>query len=210
LRQKVDLDSWVRRAHFEFFSTFDEPYYGICVRVDCTKAYAAAKRKGYSFFLYYLYQSIAAAQRVEAFRLRIEDGEVFRYDRIDGGSTVMRPDGTFGFGYYTYDDAIETFMEESGREVERVRGTTGLERRNVPNIIRCSALPWIDFTSLSHARRFAAGDSCPWISFGKMTEENGRRSMPVSIHVHHALVDGVDVGRYVECFQALMNAEPID
>ena len=210
MRKKVDLDSWVRRAHFEFFRTFDEPYYGVCVRVDCTKAHAAAKRKGYSFFLYYLYQSIAAAQRVEAFRLRIEEGEVFRYDQIDAGSTLMRPDGTFGFGYYTYSEAIETFMAESGREVERVRGTTGLERRNVPNIIRYSALPWLDFTSLSHARRFAAGDSCPWISFGKMTEENGRRSMPMSIHVHHALVDGVDVGRYVECFQDLMNAEPID
>jgi chloramphenicol O-acetyltransferase type A len=210
LRQKVDLDSWVRRAHFEFFRTFDEPYYGVCVRVDCTKAYAVAKRKGYSFFLYYLYQSIAAAQPVEAFRLRIEEDEVFRYDRIDAGSTLMRPDGTFGFGYYTYHKEIATFMAESGREVARVRGTTGLERRNVPNIIRYSALPWLDFTSLSHARRFAAGDSCPWISFGKMTEEDGRRSMPTSIHVHHALVDGVDVGRYVECFQDLMNAEPID
>jgi chloramphenicol O-acetyltransferase type A len=207
LKQKIDLDAWPRKPHFEFFRTFDEPYYGVCVRVDCTAAYAAARRRGYTFFLYYLYQSIAAAQKVEAFRLRMEDGEVFRYDTIHGGSTLPRNDGTFGFGYYTYTEDIETFMAESMRELERVRATKGLERRDAQNIIRYSVLPWIDFTSLSHARRFIAGDSCPWISFGKMTEADGRRSMPVSIHVHHALVDGVDVGAYVDAFQQMMNAE---
>src|SRR5271155_4927723 len=98
LKQKVDLEHWVRKAHFEFFSAFDEPYHGVCVRVDCTAAYATAKRHGYPFFLYYLYQSIAAAQRVEAFRLRIEGGEVYLYDKIDCGSTLPRNDGTFGFG----------------------------------------------------------------------------------------------------------------
>ncbi len=50
-------------------------------------------------------------------------------------------------------------------------------------------------------------DSAPKISFGKMTETNGEKSMPVSIHVHHALVDGVDVGRYIDCYQELMNGK---
>ena len=48
---------------------------------------------------------------------------------------------------------------------------------------------------------FSAADSCPSITFGKMTEHDGRRSMPLSIHVHHALVDGRDVGRYLEALQ---------
>ena len=38
-----------------------------------------------------------------------------------------------------------------------------------------------------------------------MTETSGKRSMPVSVHVHHALVDGVHVGQYIEEFQKLMN-----
>jgi chloramphenicol O-acetyltransferase type A len=205
VKQRVDLDTWARKAHFEFFSKFEEPYYGVCVKVDCTAAYAFAKREGISFFLYYLYLTIAAAQRVEAFRLRIEDGEVVLYDTVDGGSTVGRPDGTFGFGYFPYCENLNEFMELAAREVERVRGTIGMERRERTNILRCSALPWIDFTSISHARRFSAGDSCPWISFGKMTEHDGRRWMPVSVHVHHALVDGLHVGQWIDSFQELMN-----
>jgi chloramphenicol O-acetyltransferase type A len=207
LKQKIDLDQWVRKAHFEFYSKFDEPYYGVCVRVDCSVAYTTAKRKGYPFFLYYLYQSIAAANMVKSFRLRIEGEDVVLYDKINGGSTAPRDDGTFGFAYYIYTDDIQAFMEESSQELQRVRVTTGLERRKVTDLIRYSALPWIDFTSISHARWFKAGDSCPWISFGKMTETEGRRSMPMSVHVHHALVDGVDVGAYIDAFQQLMNAE---
>jgi chloramphenicol O-acetyltransferase type A len=206
VRRKVDVESWVRREHFKFFNAFEEPFHSVCVRVDCTEAYAAAKRMGCSFFLYYLYQSLAAAQGIENFRYRIVDGEVFLYDRIDAGSTIGRNDGTFGFGRMPYRDTVEDFLVGASAEVERVRAATGLGRPNDVNLIRYSALPWLDFTALSHARQFSMEDSCPRISFGKMTEAAGRRSMPVSIHVHHALVDGLHVGQFVEAFQERMNA----
>ena len=189
MRRKVDLETWVRREHFEFFNAFEEPYYGVCVNVDCTAAYSFAKRNGFSFFLYYLYQSLSAAQIVEPFRYRIEQGEVFIYDRIDAGSAIDRSNGTFGYGHILYHEDLNQFLEGAKREVERVRNSSDLTRTTAGNVIRYSPLPWIDFTSLSHARMFTVPDSCPRISFGKMTESGGKRSMPVSIHVHHGLVE---------------------
>ena len=38
-----------------------------------------------------------------------------------------------------------------------------------------------------------------------MTENNGVKEMPVSIHGHHALMDGYHVGMFVEKFQNLLN-----
>jgi chloramphenicol O-acetyltransferase type A len=38
-----------------------------------------------------------------------------------------------------------------------------------------------------------------------MTEQNGVKTMPVSIHVHHGLMDGYHVGLFVDEFQRLMN-----
>jgi chloramphenicol O-acetyltransferase type A len=90
--------------------------------------------------------------------------------------------------------------------VERVRQRNDLERPPQVNLIRYSALPWLDFTSLSHARDMAKEDSAPRITFGKMTEADGRRTMPVSIHVHHALADGLHVAQFVEQFQRLLDA----
>jgi chloramphenicol O-acetyltransferase type A len=94
------------------------------------------------------------------------------------------------------------------KEIERVQSTTTLFAPKLDNdIVHFSSLPGINFTSISHARGFSFPDSCPKISFGKMTENEGKRTMPVSIHVHHALVDGLHVGQYIDRFQELMNSD---
>ncbi len=206
-KRTIDLATWARKAHFEFFSGFDEPFFGVCVRVDCTKAYAAAKRRGCSFFLYYLYQSLRAAHVVEPFRYRIEDGGVVIYDRLGAGPAIDRPDGTFGYAYFTYSDDIDEFLRGAQSAVDQVRSSPDLKPSKATNTVLYSALPWLDFTSLSHARKFGLQDSRPRVTFGKMTTVEGRRSMPVAIHVNHALVDGRDVGEYVERFQGLMDSE---
>ena len=205
MRHKIDIDNWVRKDHFNFFNKFDEPYYGVTVNIDCTIAYQTAKQNGVSFFLYYLYQSLAASQLIDAFKLRIDGNEVYRYDQIDAGSTISRPDGTFGFGDFKYYPNFTDFYREALKVVEQVENESGLTLSPAENVIRFSALPWIDFTALSHARLFGFKDSCPKISFGKMTKHTETRLMPVSIHVHHALVDGLQLGQYIEYYQKLMN-----
>jgi chloramphenicol O-acetyltransferase type A len=75
------------------------------------------------------------------------------------------------------------------------------------NVIHFSAVPWLHFTAVSHARCFSFADSCPKITFGKIKVEDGKKIMPVAVHVHHALVDGYHVGLFIDKFQALMNRE---
>jgi chloramphenicol O-acetyltransferase type A len=205
MRQKLDLENWARKEHFNFFSKFEEPFYGVCVTIDCTTAYKFAKEKGVSFFLYTLYKALAAAQVTEPFKLRIDGDEVFIYDQINAGSTIGRSNGTFGFGYIAYHPSFDEYIAAANEEVQQVQNSTNLLRETRIDLIRFSSLPWIDFTSLSHARMFSGKDSCPSISFGKMTEKDGKRSMPMSVHVHHALVDGLHIGQYIDCFQELMN-----
>lgn len=84
------------------------------------------------------------------------------------------------------------------QEVGLVPGTAGQD------MIHFSAIPWLDFTALSHARSFSFRDSCPKISFGKMTEREGRKTMPVSVHGHHGLMDGYHIGLFADRFQQYM------
>jgi chloramphenicol O-acetyltransferase type A len=205
MKHKIDLDSWLRKEHFEFFNQFDEPYHGVTVNIDCTVAYQTVKKHSASFFLYYLYKALSVSQTIDAFKLRIEENEVYSYDRIDAGSAIGRPDGTFGFGDFTYYPTFDTFHAEAVKVMRKVEQESGLTRSGALNVIRFSPLPWINFTSLSHARMFTFKDSCPKISFGKMTENNRKRSMPISIHVHHALIDGYHLGQFIERYQELMN-----
>lgn len=205
-KQKIDLETWERRALFNFFRAFSEPYHGVCIRVDCTATYNYAKTHSLSVFLSLLHRSLVAAQQVENFRTRIVDGTVWRYENIDGGSAVGRPNGTIGFAHYPYRELIGEFVDEASVEVTRVRQRDDVERPAEANLIRYSTLPWFDFTSISHARDFSQEDSAPRITFGKITETDGRRTMPVSIHVHHALADGLHVAQFVDHFQRFLDS----
>ena len=205
-REQIDLEKWERRALFSFFHAFSEPFHGVCLRVDCTATYNFAKKEGLSVFLSLLHRSLVAAQQIENFRTRIVDGNVWRYEVVNGGSAVGRPNGTIGFAHYRYREGIAEFVGEASVEVERVRQRDDLERPQDANLIRYSTLPWFDFTSISHARDFSREDSAPRITFGKITETDGRCTMPVSIHVHHGLADGSHVAQFVDRFQKFLDA----
>jgi chloramphenicol O-acetyltransferase type A len=203
---QIDLKTWERAPLYEFFGSFSEPFHGVCLRVDCTEAFRYAKDLRISVFLTLLHRSLAAANQVENFRTRIVDRVVLKYTTIHGGSAVGRSNGTIGFGYYAYRPELVEFVQEASLEVERVRHRNDLERRTGQDLIRFSVLPWFDFTSISHARDLATQDSAPRITFGKIAETGGRCTMPVSIHVHHALADGMHVAQFIEQFERYLAA----
>ncbi|MCF6360116.1 MAG: CatA-like O-acetyltransferase [Cyclobacteriaceae bacterium] len=67
--KKLDLSTWNRNAHFDFFKSYDQPFFGITAEVDITKAYIFTKERGVSFFLYYLHKSLVAIHEIEPFNL---------------------------------------------------------------------------------------------------------------------------------------------
>ena len=207
MKTKIDLNNWNRKGHLEFFSAFQEPFFGITTTIDCTIAYEKAKAMQISFFVYYLHKTLAAVNQVENFRYRIEGEDVFLYDEIDASATIMREDKTFGFSFMKFNEDIHEFNTIVQKEIERIQTTTGiLTREYSENIIHFSAVPWINFTSLTHSRNFKIEDSCPKISFGKVVEENGKKIMSLAVLAHHGLVDGYHMGLFVEEFQNLMNS----
>lgn len=207
MKHKIDLATWNRNEHFEFFNSFEEPFFGLTTQLDCENAYHKAKTLGVPFSTYYLHKTLVAVNENKPFRLRIENNEVVEFSKIHGSPTVLRDDKTFGFSQINFDSDLVFFAQNAALEVARVKQTTGLFTREFsPNVIHFSVLPWISFTSFSHARSFTLPDSCPKMSFGKMTINTaGKRSIPFSVHVHHGLVDGYDVGVFVNRLQELLN-----
>ncbi|RZJ89964.1 MAG: chloramphenicol acetyltransferase [Chryseobacterium sp.] len=206
MKTKINIDEWARKEHYLFFSQFEEPFFGVTVQVTVTQAYRRAKEKGLSFFLYYLYRAMKAANELENFRYRIVDGEVYLFDRVAASPTINRPNGTFGFAYMDYETEETLFYTKAKAEIKRTQESTSLMPAvSGENLLHCSAIPWIDFTAISHARSFRLPDSCPKISFGKMTEQDGVQKMAVSIHGHHGLMDGYHIGQFIARFQELLD-----
>ena len=163
-------------------------------------------KNGSSFFLHYLHKSLLAVHDLEAFRCRIESGEVFIYEDIKASATISRPDGTFGFSYIPFHRDFTDFEEAAKEEISKVQASHELNPSSMNDVIHYSSVPWVKFTALTHARKYSRADSIPKISFGKLTEENGKKTMPVSIFAHHALMDGYHVGQYLDRFQNYLDA----
>lgn len=206
MKTEIDISNWKRKAHYHFFKDFEEPFFGININVDCTKAYEISKAYGYSFFLYYLHKSLVTVNNIEPFKYRIEEDKVFLYDVVHASTTVLRPDNTFGFVDIEFKLSYNEFQENASNILNTVKKESGLRLSQYGEAtIHYSAIPWLHFTSVTHARKYSRKDSCPKITFGKIEEFNQQKIMPVSIFVHHGLMDGFHIAEYIDLFQKLLN-----
>lgn len=125
MKYKIDTTTWKRREHYEFFNGMDDPFWGTVVPVDFTECYLEAKKRRTSFFLCSLHRILTAVNRIEAFRYRIENGEVVCYDRIHASPTIGREDGSFGYGFFEYFSDLHEFIRAANRGDSIPRISTG-------------------------------------------------------------------------------------
>ena len=143
----------------------------------------------------------------EAFRLRLIGEEVRLYDHLHVNTNMFRSDKPFTFSFIPFEGEWPAFEMAGKKVMSKVDSKSGLGLNadtDRTDSIHYSTIPWVDFTGLSHARNSQYIDSVPKISFGKITEDDGRYLMSISVHCHHALVDGYDVGMYLQRFQELL------
>lgn len=43
-KHRIDVQTWPRREHFEFFGRMDDPYFGLTAKADFTKCQIEARR----------------------------------------------------------------------------------------------------------------------------------------------------------------------
>ncbi|RZK61776.1 MAG: chloramphenicol acetyltransferase, partial [Hymenobacter sp.] len=137
-------------------------------------------------------------------RYRIEDGQVYCYDRIHASATLGRADHTFSFSFVEQHDDLATFVRGAEAELAAVQASTGLRLSPAtarPDVMHFSAIPWVRFTGLTHARSFSHPDSVPKVSVGQTYREGAATRMPVAVNVHHGLADGYHVGQFLAALQ---------
>lgn len=200
----LDLDSWPRRPHFDFYRSYDSPFWDVCATVDVSALVARCRGEGGPAFTpAAIYCSLRAANSVENLRYRLRGERVAVHERIHGSSTILRPNETFGFAYFDFLDDYADFEAAALREMAAVKAGATLDDSGGgrDDLIYYSVLPWIHFTSFQHARRSDPDDSVPRIVFGRYRQDGDRLLMPVSLSIHHALADGLHAGRFFEYFE---------
>ena len=205
--KQLDLKKWPRIKQYEFFKKYENPFFNLCSTLDITELVRKVKKTNSSLSTSLLFASIHTANRIKEFKYRLKDDGVIICDSIYAGSTVLNDDDTFSFCYFDYYSDFTRFNQNAEKQINlSKKGLIEFDGRNNDfDIIHYSVIPWISFTSFSHPRNYGTNDSIPKIVFGKYYEENNKIKVPISIEVHHALMDGLHMGRYLEQLQNLLN-----
>ena len=200
----LDISTWPRRDTFDFFRGYDKPFFNVGTSLDVTNLMREMKQRTGSLALAYHYFALRVVNEIEPFRYRLRGDQVLVHAVIHGGTTVLLPNETFIMAYFDYQEDFERFMSDSMKGLDEQRAAGVFGPRPEDNLIHFTVLPWISFTSFSHARNWGREDSVPKMAFGKISEVNGRRVMPFSVEVHHAMMDGITVGRYLDRLQEVL------
>lgn len=200
----LEMESYKRKGHFEYFNSMAYPYVGLTVDTDITGLLKTIRREGLPFFLTFCYCASRAANGVAEFRQRILDGKIIEFDRCQTSHTVALEDGTYC--YCTLDSSMpfRNYIAYAKEEQEKAKRAPSIQEEESEALDKffISTLPWLSYTALVQPVPFPA-DSNPRITWGKYFEQGDRILLPVSVLCHHALVDG----RHIADFYRLLTRE---
>ncbi len=204
-----------RAEAYRHYRGLRQPRWSLTTRVDVAALMAALPGwrqdlPSLTAFVAYHHAVIRAANAIPQLRQRlVEGGDAIEWERIDGTPTVLRPDDSFAVARLPFCLRLRDFAPaalSAVSEAAQPGGPLGF----VPEPqgeLHMTTLPLVAFTAFNHARGGGFDDGTPAIAMGRFTPEGDRLWMPLNIEVHHALVDGVHVGRFVQALEGLL-AEP--
>jgi chloramphenicol O-acetyltransferase type A len=192
----IDMETWPRREHFNFFNSYDQPHVAMTANADITAFYPYIKEHGYSFTIAVIYLLTRASNTVPEFRYRIRDGQVVEHETVHAGFTILVNDDVFSFCVVDYVENFPEFAESAAQNIAEVRANPWVKRVLGDDILFMTAIPWVSFTDFTHPMHYSPVDSVPRFAWGKYFEEAGVLKMPLNVQGHHALIDGVHMGNF--------------
>jgi chloramphenicol O-acetyltransferase type A len=197
----VDMKSYKRKKHFEYFKGLAYPYVGVTVNADITELVHFVKENQLPFFLSMCYCVSRAANQIPEFRQRILNDQIIEYNSCQTSHTVSLADSTYCYCQLDSTCSFEEYIPYAIKEQEKAKENPSIEESEDVSLgyFFISTLPWISYTSLMNPVPVPA-DSNPRITWGKYFEQNERVLIPLTVLCHHALVDGLHISRFYELF----------
>ncbi len=201
MKRRFDIEHWNRKTAYFYFLDFSNPFAHLGADIDVTELYAYVKANGYSLNLANTYIAARLCNEIENFRLRIEDGEVYIYDKVHAAQTIGYEDGTY--------TNINTRMKSTLREFDACERAHIVEHKKIRqhesgpydgDLIFMTTIPWVSFTSFQQPNN-GTQSSNPKVAFGKMKEAAGRKLLPLCVEGHHSLMDGYQLSLFIKGFE---------
>jgi len=196
-----------RQKHFDFFNQMSHPHFNITVELEVQKFVSFVKDLKIKFTPAMVFAIAKAANAVKEFKWRIRDGQVIEHDYIHPSYALhTEASSVFSFCTVAYQAKLTDFIHDALQVEAKMQQNPSFEDEpDRDDYLFMSSIPWFHFTAIQHAMQYHPCDSVPRFTFGKYLERNNKLMMPLSIQVHHALVNGKEVATFLEVLQEYLN-----
>lgn len=196
-----------RQKHFQFFNKMNHPHLNITVEVEVQHLINFVKEASIKFTPTMVYTIAKAVNNVKEFKWRIRGEEVVEHNVVHPSYAVhTKASPVFSFCTVGFQPILKNFIKAALQVEAKMQQTPSFE--DTPgrdDYLFLSSIPWFHFTAIQHAMHYHPCDSVPRFTFGKYIKKQNKMMMPLSIQVHHALVNGKEVGQFLEILQQFLN-----
>jgi len=202
----INLETWPRRALFKVYNALDNPHFNMCANVDLTDFYPVVKQGGLSFTVGIMYVLARAGNAIPEFRYRIRAGEVVEHETVHPSTTILTNEDLFTFCPLDFTEDFSLFAARAAQKFAYMQENPMIENEpGKDDMLYMTSIPWVSFTSFMHPLHLHPVDSVPRFAWGKFFGDGERLKMPLSVQGHHALMDGIHMGRFYEKVQDLFS-----
>jgi len=202
----IDLETWPRNEHFKTFHTWTSPHFNLCANIDLTEFKVYIKEREISFNIAIVYLLARTANAIPEFRYRIRGEVVVEHEVVHPSTTIMAQEDLFTFCSFQYSEDFSKFAAHAEERISYVRENPTLDDGpDADDLLFMTAIPWVSFTSFMHPLDLNPVDSVPRFAWGKFFSDGGQLKMPLSVQGHHALMDGIHMGRFYEKAQLYLH-----
>ena len=198
-KRYIDMSTYKRIDHFNYFKGLANPFLGLTCDVDVTDLVKYCKDNNLSFYLTFIHVVCLAANSIEEFRQRVENDVIVEYDECGTSHTEDSKDGKYCYCTLYHDKEFGEYIEYACRQRIACKNLDSIEEdEDVDGLYFVSCIPWLKYTALIQPSDKTV-DSNPRFTWGKYElDDKGRLLMPISVLCHHGLVDGRNIAKFYE------------
>jgi chloramphenicol O-acetyltransferase type A len=201
---KINIDTYDRKSIYNSFKDRSIPFLSTTANVNVTNLIKFIKNYNHSFFITVSYFISKTINSIPQFKHRIVNGELFEFDIINPGYTVLLDDETFSFCDSHYFENFTKYSINAQRMIDKVKTNPDVDNKEKHDMFFITNIPWFSFTSIVHPYD-ENYKSIPIVSIGKFFKNGDEFIIPIGIQAHHGLVDGIHVGKFYKNISDMFN-----
>lgn len=202
--------TWPRRSHFAYYTEgFVKSVNSITVKVDVTQFLAKTKQKHLKFFPAFVALTAQVIASLPEMCTNVDaDGNVGYYSYLNPNFTIFHEDDhTFSDVWSQYEEDFDTFYQNLLTDAETYKDKKGIKvKEGQPmNFFCISCVPWLSYEAYCPVNCGGSPNFFPIITFGKYTEESGVFTLPFTLTISHACMDGYHLSAFFHKLQAALD-----